>query len=157
MAFSNVDVVLNNKNEELAKELNEFVKGVKIDVFIDDEGLMCSKKFPECKTLLGPTSINDLRSVAKRISNGLSKMANVFAFIPIISSFYVIFVLAYHLLRPQIHSDFILNDDKKTYNVIGLEYIPIFINKHLLDKLTHDELVSISLLHSLKVASLEVS
>lgn len=144
--FENADAVLKNKDEKLSEELSKIVKGVKIDVFLDSEGIMCSKKMADVKTILGPTSVNDLRGTLQRISNGLKYVPNIL----VLTNYYCAviyfwFILIYHLIRPQMKSDFILNDDKKTFTVVGLDYIPIFVNKKLVTMLNHDELVSVCL------------
>lgn len=145
MGYKNIDMILKNKDEKLSKELSEYIKDVKIDVFVDNEGLMCSSKLPECNTVFGPNTYSELRSTMNKISNGMDKLANVFAAIPWTAPFYTIFILITHLMRSQAKSDFVLNDDGKSYRVIGLAYIPIFINSLIINKLTHEELISICL------------
>lgn len=145
MGYKNIDMILKNKDEKLSKELSEYIKDVKIDVFVDNEGLMCSSKLPECNTIFGPNTYSELRSTMDKISTGMDKLANVFAAIPYTAPFYTIFILVTHLMRSQAKSDFVLNDDGKSYRVIGLAYIPIFINSLIINKLTHEELISVCL------------
>jgi len=54
-------------------------------------------------------------------------------------------MLIYHFFRPQRNSQFNLNDDRKSFTVVGIDYIPIFINKKIISMLSHDELISVCL------------
>ena len=144
--FESTDIVLKNKDEKLSEELGIYVKGVKIDVFIDTEGLICSKKMADVKTILGPTSFNDLYDTLNRLSNGISYIPNVLAAISYwFSGLWFWIMLIYHFFRPQVNSKFVLSDDKKSFDVFGMSYIPIFINKKIISMLSHDELISVCL------------
>lgn len=144
--FENIYIVLKNKDEKLSEELSKYVKGVKIDVFLDSEGIMCSKKMADVKTILGPTSITDLNDTLERISNGVSYIPNVLSAISYnFSSIWFLVMLIYHFFRPQRNSQFNLNDDRKSFTVVGIDYIPIFINKKIISMLSHDELISVCL------------
>lgn len=128
-------------DKKLTERINSIARGSRIEVYIDQDELMCDGKIPNCFTIMGFNNPNEM-------ANGIAKMVYSFPvpmiFMLIISPVWILYVYYKYSHKVQYNVKYTYNEDK-TIDIENIPYIPIFLTKEMYKMCDENELMAIFL------------
>lgn len=130
-----------NLNKNFTEKINKIVKGSRIEVYVDEKGIIDKKSSINAFTILGTDSPEDL---ANMIADTVLK-PEVLEYLKIIAyPIHIIYTYWLYKNKKQFNVEFIYNDDN-TLTIKNVPYIPIFLTSKLVETFPEDVIIGICL------------